>query len=78
MTSSLSPFRWREFPRPSIFATDSTFTTGARMGKTLSHTSSAAVSRHIERTGRSPGTLMGISPKADKQAEERTYKRGKR
>jgi hypothetical protein len=76
MTSCLSPFRWRDFPRPSIFATDSTFTTGARMGKTLSHTSSEAVSRHIERTGRSPGTLMGISPNADRQAEEqRPYRR---
>jgi hypothetical protein len=77
MTSSLSPFRWREFPRPSVFVSDPLFTTGARMGKTLSHTSSAAVTRHIEKTGRSPGTLRGISPKADKQAEERPYRKGR-
>jgi hypothetical protein len=71
MTSHLCPFRYREFPRPSIFATDPHVVKGAVTGKTMGSLQSDAMGRYEENTGRSAGTIYGISDKADKQAASR-------
>lgn len=69
MTSSLSPFRWKENPRPSIFAGDSNFT-GNKKGKTQSQVASEVVDRVTAQTGRNPGSIRGISSKGNLRIEE--------
>lgn len=65
----MSPFHWNRDPRPSIFATDSAFLAN-KSGKTQSQTSSEAVSRHIKATGRSPGSIRGLSDRGNLLIEE--------
>lgn len=67
--NSLSAFHWRDDPRPSIFMSSRTFVANVN-GKSASQTASQAVQRHEEETGRSRGTVFGISAKSDKAAEE--------
>lgn len=75
MVSILSPFRWRETPRPSIFLMDSAFYKGARTGMTMNAIQSEAMTRFEQENGRSAGTIYGISDKADKQAAARPRQR---
>lgn len=67
--SANCPFHWHENPRPSVFATDSKFV-GYSTGKTASQTMSEATDRKTAATGRNPGTVYGMSTKADKRAEQ--------
>jgi hypothetical protein len=64
MTRVINAFNWREDPRPSIFLGGSDFTAYST-GKTRAQTTTAAVERITKATGRSPGTLTGISRSAD-------------
>jgi hypothetical protein len=66
----MNAFRWREDPRPSIFARDTHFTGNRSSGKTQSQTSSEAVQRFTKATGRSPGSIRGISSKGNLLIEE--------
>lgn len=70
--SRLSPFRWREFPRPSIFATDPKFAKGAGTGLTMNAIQSQAMSRFEEREGRSAGTIAGLSVKTPPARKKRS------
>lgn len=65
MTDPRSPFRWAEFPRPSIFASDVSFKAHGRDGTSTSQMSSQNVDDQIARTGRSPGTIG--SPKTKRE-----------
>jgi hypothetical protein len=76
--SCLSPFRWAEFPRPSIFATDKAFTGNALNGKTQSQVSSETVTRLTEESGRSPGSISGLSDRGDALIEQSNYRRGRK
>lgn len=79
MTSScLSPFRWREFPRPSIFAGDTYFCGNKTNGKTQSQVSSESVDRTTARTGRNPGSIMGLSDRGNRHIEQAQYARGRK
>lgn len=66
--TSKCPFHWQENPRPSIFARDPRFTPTV-LGITHSEVSSVSATRNIDRTtkrtGINPGTITGISEKAD-------------
>jgi hypothetical protein len=62
---------------PSIFRSDSRFLATRRTGKTLSQTTSDVVAAVIARTGRSPGTLKGLSQRADLAAEEWAASQGR-
>ena len=73
-----SAFRWTDYIRPSIFLDDARFTTGASSGRTMSQITSASVDRITERTGRSPGTVFGISQDADRRSEAGIYDRRKK
>lgn len=73
--SILSPFRWRETPRESIFMADPRFYKGARTGKSMNQLQSESVDRITASTGINPGTIHGISAKADAQAERSAYRR---
>jgi hypothetical protein len=77
MTPCTSPFRWAEYPRPSIFASDTTFTGSKRTGKTASQTSTEAADRYVQRTGRSAGSIPGISTKGDLLIEESNHRRAR-
>ena len=59
----LSPFRWAEFPQSSIF-------TGRAFTSDDSGTASRAVQAFEDKTGRSRGTVFGISKKSDEKSEE--------
>lgn len=65
----MSPFHWRENKSPTIFARDPRFTPTV-LCITHSEVSSVSATRNIERTikrtGVNPGTIIGISEKADK------------
>lgn len=65
--SCRSPFRFREFPRPSIFGTDSAFCPVGKQGLSMSHIQSATTARITRETGRSPGTVHGLSAAADQK-----------
>lgn len=75
MSSILSPFRWKETPRPSIFAGDTKFTGLGRGAKTQSQISSEAADAYQRKHGRSLGTVHGISEAADKGTAERSFAR---
>lgn len=66
-----SPFRFAEFPRPSIFARDSAFTYGASTGQTMGQIASRSVTAFEEKTGRSLGTIGGINDRSDRETAER-------
>lgn len=76
---STSPFRWAEYPRASIFATDRAFVptvTGATHQQNSSKAAQSYIAAEVKRTGRNPGTLTGIS-KAERAANrERAWSRG--
>lgn len=74
---SMSPFLYAAHPRPSIFSSDGAFTPRSN-GKTTSQTASEAVTAFMDRTGRSPGTMYGISAAADARSERTTYERRQR
>jgi hypothetical protein len=74
----MSPFKWQEHPRPSIFATDRTFVGNKKDGKTQSQVSSETVARLTEQSGRSPGSIPGISAKGDLLIEQSNYRRGRK
>jgi hypothetical protein len=63
------PFHWREETRLSIFATDKAFTPNVN-GESQSQTATRAVQDFEEKTGRSRGTVFGISKASDKASEE--------
>lgn len=66
-TSSLSPFRWQEDPRQSIFAGDPHFA-ALKSGKSFSQTGSESVARRTRETGRNPGTIPALRrPKVGKK-----------
>jgi hypothetical protein len=71
----MNAFRWRENPRPSIFLRDPTFTPKNKAGQTMSQISSAVVTKHIARTGRSPGSIKGISQAGDSLIEQAEHDR---
>lgn len=74
MTNSLSPFRWKEYPRESIFAADSHFR-GNKKGKTQSQTATEVVERVTADTGRNPGSIRRLSAKGDGLIEQSEYMR---
>jgi hypothetical protein len=55
---------------------DRAFTGNALNGKTASQVSSETVARLTEETGRSPGSIPGISAKGDLLIEQSNYRRG--
>jgi hypothetical protein len=75
VTSSLSPFRWRDFPRPSVFASDSRFTAGAKSGKAMTQIASESVVKITAKTGRNPGSIRRLSAKGDRLIDESARKR---
>ena len=75
MTSSLSPFRYAEFPRPSIFLSDPAFYRAASTGRRVNDIQSAAVARYEKATGRSCGSIPGISAKGNLLIEEGNHRR---
>jgi hypothetical protein len=63
-TDPRSPFAWRDNKTPTVFASDNSFTgTKKQPGKTPSQINSEAVDRFVEKHGRNPGTINGISRK---------------
>ncbi len=70
MTQVENPFRWQETKRPSIFLEGSKQFSGLSNGKTYQQNSSEWVSREIAKTGRSPGTVHGISRRSSEQIEQ--------
>lgn len=69
----MSPWNWRENKSPTIFARDPRFKPTV-LGITHSEVSSVSATRNIDRTvkrtGVNPGTIIGISEKADKMLRE--------
>jgi hypothetical protein len=75
----LSPFRWASFPRDSIFLdSPKQFTLGASQGKSASQIASETVQKITQRTGRSPGSIPGISAKGDLHIEESNHARSRK
>jgi hypothetical protein len=74
----LSPFHYAEYPQDSIFMGSSLFYKGARTGSTMSALQTAAVERYAARTGRSAGSIMGISDRGDALVEQSNYRRARR
>lgn len=76
MTASRnSAFFWYERREPSIFATDSAFTGCKKTGKTHSQSASEAVDRYVEKTGKNPGSISGISSHGDRLIERAVHDR---
>ena len=67
--SNLSPFRWQHDRQPSQFSSDPKFCTGAKSGRTMSQITSEMADKHVAKTGRSLGTVYGISKAADARSE---------
>jgi hypothetical protein len=59
----LSPFHWQQYPRPSIFAEDSTFK-AKLSGKTASQISTEVVRRKRDE-GIEVGTIYGLNKERD-------------
>jgi hypothetical protein len=74
----LSPFKWASYPRDSIFMGSSLFYKGASSGTTMSALQTAAVERYAARTGRSAGSIHGISDRGDAHIEQSNYRRARR
>ena len=66
-----NPFLWRTDPRPSIFATDKAFIPHGPRGLSFSQAATLTSAEHEKKTGRSRGTIAGISDKADEAIETR-------
>lgn len=78
MTASRnSAFYWNT-GEPSIFATDSAFAKGSRSGRSMNQLQTEAMTRYTKRTGRSAGSIPGISAKGDKLIEQGNYERRSR
>lgn len=75
MTDPRSPFLWQHDPRPSIFARDTAFCGYGKTGKTHSQTASEASDKFQARTGRSAGSIKGLSAKADVAIEQAEHTR---
>lgn len=73
-----SAFRWAEHRRDSLFVSDPTFTVGAKAGKTMSVVSSEAARKYERQTGRSLGSIRGLSDRGDRHIEQSEYVRRKR
>lgn len=69
----LSPFRWAEYPRNSIFVAD--FGRGAHTGMTQSQMATRTVTTFEKTRGYSLGTVGGLSAKADKETAQRNDQR---
>lgn len=68
-----NPFHWRENPRPSIFARDPKFcptVTGLTRNENSSRGATERIEEVTRRTGVNPGTIVGISERADKMLRE--------
>lgn len=63
-----SPFNWKLYPRPSIFATDPSFRAG-KDGKSVSEAQSAHLNKRREE-GENVGYLHGIGKKNDSKVEQ--------
>lgn len=72
--SILSPFRYAEDPRPSIFMAAG-WGRGGSTGKTMNAIQSATVARKTRETGRSPGSISGLSKRGDVHIEESNHTR---
>lgn len=59
-----SPFDWKG--KPSIFANDLAVKVRTADGKSMSQVRSETIARKTKAMGRSPGTIKGLSKKADK------------
>lgn len=74
----MNPFNWRQDARPSIFCGDPAFTANAR-GKTRNEASAEGASENVKRviakTGRSPGSMNGISRKERIANREKAWAR---
>lgn len=69
----MSPFHWRENKSPTIFARDPYFrptVTGLTRSETTSVVATRTIDRTVKRTGVNPGTIIGISERADKMLRE--------
>lgn len=75
-TSILSPFRWSETPRDSIFL-EAGWGRGGSTGKTMNAIQTAAVARKTKRDGRNPGSISGLSARGDLHIEESNHKQAK-
>lgn len=73
-----SPFRFRDFPRASTFASDGAFTPRNTKGQTISQIASDASARYTKITGRSLGSISGISAAGNLGVEEGNARRAKR
>lgn len=78
MTNSLSPFRWAEYPRDSIFVADGKFSKNAHNGKTLSQVRTEQVEIYAKKHGKSMGSIRGMSAKGDLHIEESEHRRGRK
>ncbi len=58
-------FAWKG--SPSIFSTDKTLKPTKVDGKTMSQVATEKAAKRLAETGRNPGTIAGLSPKADRQ-----------
>jgi hypothetical protein len=76
--TQLCPFHWREHPRPSIFALDSKFTAGAKVGKTQGQICAESARKYEDNTGRSLGSIRGLSDRGDRLIEHSEYVRRRR
>lgn len=63
-----NPFMWASHPRPSIFLADGDAATRSRRA-------SEAVDRKTAATGVNPGTIRGISRKANKRDTDTAWTR---
>lgn len=59
-----SPFDWKG--KPSIFADDLGMKVRTTDGKSMSQVRSETIARKTKATGRNPGTIKGLSKRADK------------
>lgn len=69
----MTPWNWRENKTPTIFARDPYFrptVTGLTHSETSSVSATRTIDRAVKRTGVNPGTILGISEKADKRLRE--------
>lgn len=75
MSSSNSAFNWRNDPSPTIFALDPKFTAGAKVGKTQGQICAESARRYEDNTGRSLGSIRGLSDRGDRLIEHSEYVR---
>lgn len=70
-----SAFYWRDNTAPTIFAQDRAFTGRALDGRTQGELATEAVERRTRETGRSPGSLYGVSAKGNRLIAEGNQRR---